>query len=197
MTEQVVPRLAIVLPPPGIDAGPALRMQHALAGHPGRFNPVVLGPPGTAFNGLEHMHVTRSWLPGRAGRRYAAGVASALRRLHPAVIEVHDAPEVAAWLGGRFRPVPVILVVHIDPQTLPGAHDAAARTYLLAQATRVAAISAALRAQMLDGVHPAMRHCVLLPAADGADGAAALADALDTLRLDALKAWSRTLHGPI
>lgn len=198
MSGQRPPIVAIVLPRTA--AGPALRMQHALATHPGHFTPVILGPPGTPFGSLAHIPLTPSWLPGRAARRYATGLTTALRTLLPAVIEVHDAPELAAWLGGHFRPVPVILVLHTDPRALPGAHTPAARTYLLAQATRVAAVTAELRARMLDGVHPAMRHCTLLPSTDspdGAAGAAALADALDALRMDALKAWSRTLHRPI
>ncbi len=187
--------VAMVLPPTG-DA--VERLALALAAHPGHFRPIVLAPQGGApIRGLAHRRIARSWLPGRSTWRYAAALTTALRQLRPALIEVHDAPELAALLGGRFRPVPVILVVHSDPHAQRGAHDSAARTFLLAQATRVAALSADLRARLLDGVHPAMRQCALLPPPDGPRGPAATADALDTLRLDALKAWSRTLHGPI
>ncbi len=187
--------VAMVLPPTG-NAVPRLAL--ALAAQPGRFRAIVLAPQdGTPIHGLEHRRIAPSWVPGRPTWRYAATLTSALRQLHPAVIEVHDCPELAALLGGRFRPIPVILVVHTDPQNQRGAHDAAARTFLLAQATRVAALTADLRASVLQGVHPAMRHCALLPPPDGALGPAATADALDMLRLDALKAWSRPLHGPI
>jgi UDP-glucose:(glucosyl)LPS alpha-1,2-glucosyltransferase len=187
--------VAMVLPPTG-DA--VERLVLALAAHPGAFRPIVLAPQGGApIHGLAHRRIAPSWLPGRPLRRYAAALTTALHQLRPAVIEVHDCPELAALLGGRFRPVPVLLIVHSDPQARHVARDPAARTFLLAQATRVAALSADLRARMLDGVHPAMRHCTLLPPPDGTPGPAATADALDTLRLDALKAWSRPLHGPI
>jgi len=187
----VAGRVAVILPP---DADAPIRLLRALSLCPGRFRLVVLGPSDTtAAPGLEVQRIARSWLPGSAARRYAA----VLDRLRPDVIEVHDDVAAATHLGGQFRPVPVVLVIHTDPQRQRGAHDPAARTFLLAQATRVAAFSPSLRARILDGVHPAMRHCALLPPPDGPDGPAATAAALDTLRLDALQAWSRSLHGPI
>ena len=185
MTEIV----AVVLPPGG-DSGAVERM---VAGACGRFRVVVLGPPRErGFAGLEYHVVVPLWLLGGMARRYAGGVARVLRGLGPAVIEVHDALEVAAILGGVFRPVPVVLIVHSDPQGQRGARDAAERTFLLAQVTRVGAVSAAGRARVLEGVHPSMRLCALLPGEEPARG-----DALDALRGDALEAWSRTLGGPI
>lgn len=188
--------VAIVLPPsPTSDAAALVRRLHLL---PSRFRPVILGPPGPgALAEIVHRRIGLAWLPTGPQHRYAIRAAEHLARLRPTVIEVHDAPGVASLLGGRFRPTPVILVLHTDPQAQRGAHDPAARTFLLAQATRTAALSADLRARLLDGVHPAMRHCALLPPPDGPEGPQATADALDTLRLDALKAWSRPLHGPI
>jgi UDP-glucose:(glucosyl)LPS alpha-1,2-glucosyltransferase len=189
--------VAIVLPPgpTSEQAATLVRRLHLL---PSRFRSVVLGPQGTgALAEIVHRPIRPAWLPTGAQHRYALRAADHLARLRPAVIEVHDAPEVANLLGGRFRPTPVVLVLHTDPQAQRGAHDPAARTFLLAQATRVAALSPDLRARLLDGVHPAMRHCTLLPPPDGPEGPQATADALDALRLDALKAWSRTLHGPI
>ena len=165
---------------------------------PGRFRTVVLGPHGPgALAEVVHRRIGLAWLPTGTQHRYATRVAEQLTRLRPSVIEVHDAPAVASILGGRFRPTPVLLILHTDPQAQHGAHDPATRTFLLAQATRVATFSPELRARLLDGVHPAMRHCTLLPPPDGPLGPQATADALDTLRLDALKAWSRPLHGPI
>ncbi len=137
------------------------------------------------------------WWPGTVTRRYARAVARVLGSVGPAVIEVHDAVEVAALLGGMFRPVLVVLILHSDPQAQRAARDATARTYLLAQVTRVGAVSAALRARMLKGVHPAMRMCAVLPSAEGPGGVAGLGDALDALRADAREAWSRRLGGPI
>ena len=100
----------------------------------------------------------------------------------------------AAILGGLFRPVPVVLIVHSDPQEQRGARDAVERTFLLAQVTRIGAVSAALRARVLEGVHPSMRLCAVLPSVDDATAAG---DALDALRVDALEAWSCRLDGPI
>lgn len=189
--------VAIVLPP-GPSSGPAAALVRRLHLLPSRFRPVVLGPHGQgALAEIVHSRVNLAWLPTGAQHRYAVRAAEHIARLRPSVIEVHDAPQVASLLGGRFRPIPVVLVLHTDPQAQRGAHDPAARTYLLAQATRVAAFSPELRARLLEGVHPAMRHCTLLPAPDGPLGPQGTADALDTLRLDALKAWSRPLHGPI
>ena len=186
MTEIV----AVVLPPEG-DCAAVARM---VAGVGGRGRVVVVGPAQGAggFGGVEYRAVVPSWRPGSLTRRYAGGVARVLRGLGPAVIEVHDALEVAAILGGVFRPVPVVLIVHSDPQGRRGARDAAERTFLLAQVTRVGAVSAAGRARVLEGVHPSMRLCALLPGEEPA-----LGDALDALRGDALEAWSRRLGGPI
>jgi hypothetical protein len=185
--------VAIVLPQPGVDSAPARLFLRTLATQPSRFAPVVLGPPGDAC-GIDHRVVVSGWFARSSPRRYATAVAAMLRALRPTVIEVHDAPAVAALLGGLFRPVPVLLVLHADPCGRPGARDAAERTYLLAQATRVATLSDAVRDRLLHGVYPAMRQCTVLPVAQGP---AAMADALDALRLDALGAWSRKLEPPI
>ncbi len=184
-------RTVAVILLPGGDCAAVKRM---VAGAGGRFRVVVLGPPEAAgeFAEVAFRAVVPAWRLGSPARRYGGGVARVLRELGPAVIEEHDALEVATMLGGVFRPVPVVLVVHSDPQAQPGTRDAAGRTFLLAQVTRVAALSTALRVRVLDGVHPSMRQCALLPT----EGPA-LADALDALRADELEAWSRTLGGPI
>lgn len=195
--------VAIVLPPAGTTAGAtagaaASGMVDALRAIPSRFRRVLVGPPGMrAVPGMDQRIAQPSWFPGSACRRYAGGVATVLDDLLPAVIEVHDRPEVVLFLAERFRPVPVILILHTDPQALRGAHDGAARTFLLAQATRAATASAWVRARLLDGVHPAMRHCALLPGWEGEAQARQTADLLDALRLDALQAWSRRLDATI
>ena len=190
--------VAVVLPPAGPTCAAAATLVRRLHMMPSHFRAIVLGPPGLgALAEVVHRRVGLAWLPTSPQHRYATRVAELLTCLRPTVIEVHDAPEVASLLGGRFRPTPVLLILHTDPQAQRGARDPAARTFLLAQATRVAALSDAVRARLLDGVHPAMRHCTLLPPPDGPLGPQGTADALDTLRLDALKAWSRPLHGPI
>ena len=190
--------VAVILPPAGPACEAAAILVRQIHLMPSRFRAVVFGPAGQgALAEVVHRRVGLAWLPTGAQHRYATRIAEQLTRLRPTVIEVHDAPEVASILGGRFRPIPVLLILHTDPQAQRGAQDPAARTYLLAQATRVAALSDALRTRLLEGVHPAVRHCTLLPPPDGPLGPQGTADALDTLRLDALKAWSRPLHGPI
>ncbi len=191
--------VAIVLPDASNPAcTQAAAMVRALSPFPGGFRRVVIGPA-AAQAGIEgeFRPAPPLWFHGSPGRRYAAGVARVLRGLRPDVIEVHDCPQMTLALAGPFRPVPVILILHTDPQARRGAHDAPSRTYLLAQATRVATVSPALRERMLEGVHPAMRHCAVLPAWDGPAQATLAANAVDALRLDALQAWSRRLHATI
>ncbi len=180
--------LALVLPVAGSE-----RVPHFLAGlalHPGAFAPLLLHPPGIRPPpGLAARAVAPSALPGPAAWRHRRGLAALLRQLQPAVIEVHDAAPLAAWLGERFRPTPVLLVLHRLPEPWP---DAAARTCLLAQVTRMATPDPAIRDRLLAGVHRSMAHCTLLPPEP-----AAAAAVLDALRQDALGAWSRPLGGPI
>ena len=180
--------LTLVLPATGSD--PAHAFLAAIAPHPSAYTRLLLHPPGTIPPpGLPARPVPPAALPGPAAWRHRRGLYRLLRRLHPAIVEIHDDPALAGWLGERLRPIPVLLVLHRPPAPWP---DPAARTRLLAQVTRAASPDPAIRTRLLDGVHRAMAHCTLLP-----QDPAAAAAMLDTLRQDALRAWSQPLGGPI
>ncbi len=92
------------------------------------------------------------WRVGNVNLRYAVGVAALLRRLSPALVEVHNRPEIALSLAARLAPIPVSLMLHNDPQTMRGAKSVAGRRNLLARLARVLPVSGYLRARLLDGV---------------------------------------------
>lgn len=190
-----MPTVAIVLPR---RAGPAqaetLAMVRAVHALPGAFAPVLVGPDGVMPpSGMAYHVALHGWWQISLRRRYAGAVVDTLRRLRPDVVEVHDTLTVAALVSERMRPVPVVAVLHSDPQAQRRWRDPASRTYLLAQVTRAATATPDWRRRLLEGVHHAMHHCDLLPDWSTALGARRAADALDTLRHDALQAWSRRL----
>ncbi len=122
---------------------------------------VVLGRPCAApFADVRFDSVQPGWGFSRAAR-YAAGVARAVRRIAPGLIEVHNWPEVALRLcGGGSRPVTLIL--NNDPQTMRGARSPAQRGLLLRRLAGVATSSAWLRGRMLDGVAAPARDVTVL-----------------------------------
>jgi glycosyltransferase involved in cell wall biosynthesis len=86
------------------------------------------------------------------GRNLAYGLAirTALGRMRPDLVEVHNRPDLARLLaGGRRR---VALVLHNDPQGMRGLRGAAGRGRLLRQVAGVVCVSAHVRARLLDGV---------------------------------------------
>jgi hypothetical protein len=196
------PLVAAVLPAGGAGLAAALGMLRAVHVLPGAFATAVVGPAGAprgagvpaglAFHPAEH-----AWWQVSLRNRYGEAALETVRRLRPAVVEVHDSLDVAARLAERLRPLPVVVILHSDPQGQRGWAAPARRTFMLAQATRMATASAEFRARLLEGVHPAMRRCDLLPDWTGAEAARGAADALDALRQDALKAWSRRLDATI
>ena len=111
-----MPRAAIVLPPregfaPG-RAGAIGLILGMLAGAGGAFEQVVVGPPQPdLFSGADYHAVTWPWWPGPLATRYAHAVAATLHRLRPAIVEVHNRPELALHLARRLD-VPVVLVLH-------------------------------------------------------------------------------------
>ena len=122
------PLVAVVLPPregfgPGRTGAIGL-IAHRLAAAPG-FRTMVIGGQqvGPTFTGAE-FHAVRPpfWLPGNINTRYAAGVARLLRRLRPALIEVHNRPEVALALARRLPDARVGLFLHNDPQSMRSAY---------------------------------------------------------------------------
>ncbi len=96
--------------------------------------------------------------------RYAAGVAKILRGLAPALVEVHNRPEIALALTGRFPLVSLFL--HNDPEGMRGAKTAPDRAKLLRRVSRVVTVSDHLRRRFLDGVEgevTVLPNCVDVP----------------------------------
>ncbi len=158
--------VAIVLPPkegfsPGAVGAIGLLVHRlVLAGAAG----VVVGRPtdGATFEGVAF----RAARPGfglTAGARYAAGVARAARSLAPALVEVHNRPEVALGLAHRLPGIPVTLFLHNDPLGMRRARSSAERTRLLGHLARVACVSEWVRRRLLEGVAAPARPPVVLP----------------------------------
>src|SRR6202021_585958 len=105
----------------------------ALAAAPGRCALVIGGPQASPpYNDVPFRVVRPTfWRLGNVNIRYGAALASPLAGIRPALIEVHNRPELALWLARRFRQVLVMLCLHNDPQGMRRARTAAERTRLL------------------------------------------------------------------
>src|SRR5580658_5412325 len=106
------PVVAMVLPPRegfSPDAiGAVGLVVHRLATAAGGFSPVVVGMRGeNAFTDVTFRPAAPTWAPAGQTRRYAGGVARVLRQIGPALIEVHNRPELALFLAGKFPAIPV------------------------------------------------------------------------------------------
>ena len=152
--------LAIVLPPreafSSLAAGAISLVVDRLARAGGpAFAPVVVGQssalppfPEVAFHPVRPLW----WLPAPRALRYAAGIAGFLRGLAPALIEVHNRPDVALFLASRFPATPSVLFLHNDPRGMRAAGSPAERCLLLARLTRVVSVSLFLRGLLLEGL---------------------------------------------
>lgn len=124
---------------------------------------VVIGAPtrAPAFADVRFLPApSAAWPPWNRVARYAAGVARVLRRLRPALVEVHNRPDLALRLSRHW---PVMLVLHNDPQGMRGARTPAARTELLRRLSRVVAVSGWVRDRLLDGAGAPARPPSVLP----------------------------------
>ena len=162
------PVVAMVLPPregfaPN-GAGAIGLLVHAAA-RSDRFSPVVLGAPQPAspFDDVAFEQVRLSWLPMGRNRRYAGGVAVALRRLRPALIEVHNTLDLALFLADRFPAIPVWAFLNNDPQAMRGGVSPVERAAALARLARIAVSSDYLRRRLLEAVPPPARPPAVLP----------------------------------
>jgi UDP-glucose:(glucosyl)LPS alpha-1,2-glucosyltransferase len=151
------PKVAVVLPPrepfsPAATGAVGL-LVHRLAAAPSAFTSIVLGPPTPEpFPGVAFVPVHPSWLPGGQARRYARGVAGVLAAKRPAVVEVHNRPDVALYLARRFPKLPVLLFLHNDPQGMRRARTPQERARLLATLAGIATVSGYLRRRLLADV---------------------------------------------
>jgi glycosyltransferase involved in cell wall biosynthesis len=159
--------IAVVLPPreafsPAATGAIGL-VVHRLAVQPSVFQPLVLGAPVAApFAGAKFRPVRPPWMLAGTATRYAAGVVQTLAGRVPALVEVHNRPELALALAERI-PAPVLLVLHNDPQGMRRARSPAERRFLLGTLARVATISYTLRDLLLDGLPEPPRQPELLP----------------------------------
>jgi glycosyltransferase involved in cell wall biosynthesis len=165
------PLVAVVLPPregfgPGRTGAVGLIAQR-LAAAPGPFRTLVIGgaQDGETFAGPSFRAVAPTWIDwGNVNIRHAAAVARALRPMGPALIEVHNRPEIALSLARRLPQTKVCLFLHNDPLTMRRARSPAERSDLLRRLARVVTVSDFLRRQLLDGITPpASRVPAILP----------------------------------
>ncbi|MGH7066287.1 MAG: glycosyltransferase family 4 protein [Acetobacteraceae bacterium] len=173
------PRLVMVLPPreafsPAAAGGVGLVVDRlARATNRDAAKPdaevLVIGPaiPAPPFPGVPFLAVHPGfWPPAPRAGRYARAVGSCLGgsplgRLAPALIEVHNRPDVALFLAARFRATPTVLFLHNDPRGMRAGRSAAERRSLLARLARVVSVSGFLRAAFLEGLRESDRAIVL------------------------------------
>jgi glycosyltransferase involved in cell wall biosynthesis len=164
-----LPTVAVVLPPRegfGHGRSGAIGLLVRRLVQTQGFQTVVFGgrQDGAAFSGIDFRSVRSTlWTLGNGNVRYAAAVASALKALNPALIEVHNRPEIALTLAGRLPSTPVTVILHNDPQGMRGAVTPAERTAMLRRLARVITVSDYLRERVLDGVPAPARQPVVLP----------------------------------
>ncbi|MBV9653772.1 MAG: glycosyltransferase family 4 protein [Acetobacteraceae bacterium] len=101
------------------------------------------------------------WLPAKPNIRYAAGVANLLRRMGPALIEVHNRADIALHLARRLPRAPVSLFLHNDPQGMGHLKTAAERERLAHRLACVVAVSGFVRDRFAEGLPPGLSPAVL------------------------------------
>ena len=153
--------VATILPPregfgPGRTGAVGLivhRLAAAMPGSPFRSAIVCGEQAGPVFADVE-THIARPpwWRIGNINQRYAAGALQILRRLSPALVEVHNRTEVALALAAGLPEIPVSLILHNDPLTMRQARSVAERTRLLGCLARVVTVSDFLRRRLLEGI---------------------------------------------
>jgi UDP-glucose:(glucosyl)LPS alpha-1,2-glucosyltransferase len=160
--------VAVVLPPrEGFGhgrTGAIGLLARRLAQTPG-FHTVVFGgkQDGPVFADVEFQPVSPArWPIGNSNVRYAAAVAETLKQRRPALVEVHNRPEVALALAARLPTIPVTLILNNDPQGMRDAASPAARGEMLRRLAGVATASEYLRQRVLEGVVVIARKPVVL-----------------------------------
>src|SRR5580658_7341491 len=163
------PLVAVVLPPrEGFGSGRAgalglLARRHATA--PG-FRTLVIGgeQDGPPFPEVPFQAIRPAvWCPGNINLRYAAGMIGVLRRARPALIEVHNRPEIARALALLFPRIPVGLLLNNDPLDMRAARSPHARRGLLRRLRPVMASSGWVARRFMEGLDPAAGVVEVLP----------------------------------
>ncbi|PPQ29574.1 glycosyltransferase family 4 protein [Rhodopila globiformis] len=152
------PLVAVVLPPregfgPGRTGAIGL-LARRLVQTPG-FDTVIIGgkQDGPVFPGVAFRPVEPALLAlGSTNLRYAAAVARVLKKLRPALVEVHNRPELALALAAKLPSTPVTLILNNDPQGMREANTPAERAAMLRRLARVFTSSDYLRRRLLEDV---------------------------------------------
>ncbi len=150
-------------------AGAVAMVVQRLAAGPSRYRSIVIGPQarGDPFPGIAFRPVrVPRFLPLSVTKGYAVMLSLALAREQPGLIEVHNKPDVAAWLARRFPARPVTLYLHNDPRTMRGARSPRARRRLLDRLAAVVTVSQFVADAFMEGVEHAKPPAVIHNALD-------------------------------
>ena len=163
------PLVASILPPhegfgPG-QAGAVGTIVRLLSRGPGYSQLVIGGPQASTPFADVPFQVVRAgrWRPGNINIRYGAALLGTLRRAGPALIEVHNRPELAIWLARQLPTTPVVLFLHNDPQAMRRAATPTERARLLRALARVVVVSEYLGQRLLEGISEPVRAPAVLP----------------------------------
>jgi glycosyltransferase involved in cell wall biosynthesis len=169
------PLVAVVLPPrEGFGPGRSgalglLARRYATAPD---FRTLVIGgeQDGPPFHEVPFQPIRpAAWWPGNINLRYVAAMLGTLRRARPALIEVHNRPEIALALARLLPRIPVGLLFNNDPLDMRGTRSPAARLRLLRRVRPVMTSSDYLRRRFLEGIGSAdgvevLHNCIDLAA---------------------------------
>ena len=147
-------RVAVVLPPRegyGPQSAGAIALLQARLAQPDLaaascFDLTVIGAKQTGpllsqpFRAVEDRRREFPW-PQAADARYADGVREVLSELGPALIEVHNRPDLAVRLARWFPPRRIALFLHNDPRGMRGSKSGWARADMSARFGRIVCVS--------------------------------------------------------
>src|ERR1700677_463046 len=164
----VDPLVAVILPPrEGFGHGRSgalgmLARRYATA--PGFRTLVIGGEQGGPPFPEVPFHAVRpaAWWPGNINLRFVAGMIGTLRRARPALIEVHNRPEIALALTWLLPRTPIGLLLNNDPTEMRAARSPAARSRLLRRLGLVMTASEWVRGRFMDACVPPSGHVEVL-----------------------------------
>ena len=175
-------RVAVVLPPRegfGPQSAGAIALLQARLTRPDAapnscFDLTVVGAKQTGplfpqpFRAVEDRRRGLRW-PKHADARYADGIREVLSEFGPALIEVHNKPDLAVRLARWFPPRRIVLFLHNDPRGMRGAKSARARADMSARLGRIVCVSRYIAGCWTEGVAEVpppdvLPNCLDLPA---------------------------------